>query len=121
MLWNLTKEQNLSKGQCKNTEIGIIYEYDFGGESLPVLLEYYVLKMAFSMLECPHHLRSRSRFLHGRAAHERALSSESSRSGEYVCTKSQELIHVPKAAHRGCPWQYHRSTYHCCAILNIAN
>jgi hypothetical protein len=33
MLWNPTKERNLSKGQCKNTEIGIIYQYDFGGES----------------------------------------------------------------------------------------
>jgi hypothetical protein len=32
MVWSEKKKQNLSKGQCKNTEIGIIYEYDLCGE-----------------------------------------------------------------------------------------
>jgi hypothetical protein len=32
MVWNTKKKQNLSKGQCKNTEISIIYEYDLCGE-----------------------------------------------------------------------------------------
>ncbi|KAG5350752.1 hypothetical protein E4T56_gene16378 [Termitomyces sp. T112] len=30
MIWNVSKKDNLSNGVCKNTELGIVYEYDLG-------------------------------------------------------------------------------------------
>ncbi|KAF8227212.1 hypothetical protein L208DRAFT_1405862 [Tricholoma matsutake] len=47
MVWDAKKERNLSKGRCENTEIGIIYEYDLGGEFLG-------FRFQFNPLTCHH-------------------------------------------------------------------
>lgn len=47
MVWDAKKERNLSKGRCENTEIGIIHEYDLGGEFLG-------FRFQFNPLTCHH-------------------------------------------------------------------
>lgn len=51
MVWDAKKERNLSKGRCENTEIGIIYEYDLGGEFL-------AFRFQFNPLTCHHNQRA---------------------------------------------------------------